>query len=41
MKHLKTFEKFEIKSDLPKYNMTPHHVDMWYDKKNEILGSAT
>jgi hypothetical protein len=25
-------ESFEILNDLPEYDMTPHHVDMWYDR---------
>ena len=25
-------EELEILGDFPKYDMTPHHVDMWYDK---------
>ena len=28
-------EEFEILGDHPKYDMTPHHVDMWYDKNTK------
>jgi len=28
-------EEFEILGEQPKYNMTPHHVDMWYDRNTK------